>query len=128
MASILAHTHLHNKSAKPGGRFWGQREPFFLANVPNGSVVLDLGAGSMHFGSKLDRSVTYIPVDAIDRGESSMRVCNFNWHEYPMSISPTPTVLVVQGLFEYIYDKLCARARLLQRSCILHSGCMHADA
>ena len=62
MASILAHTHLHNKSAKPGGRFWGQREPFFLANVPNGSVVLDLGAGSMHFGSKLDRSVTYIPV------------------------------------------------------------------
>ena len=107
MTSIDAHINLHNKTAKPGGRFWGQREPFFLANVPNGSVVLDLGAGSMHFGSMLaDRSVTYIPVDAIDRGERSMRVCNFNRHEYPIAISPTPTVLVVQGLFEYIYDKL----------------------
>jgi len=37
---------------------------------------------------------------------AAMRLCNLNKHEYPLNIQPTPTVIVVQGVFEYIYDKL----------------------
>ena len=58
-----------------------------------------------------------------------MRLCNLNKHEYPLSVSPAPTILVVQGVFEYIYDKLlflramrCAypRAKLLLSYAVGH--------
>jgi hypothetical protein len=105
MASIVQHKSLHQKA-----RFWGQREPFFVGNIPNGSVVADLGCGAMHLRSALESShhtgVHYIPVDAVHRGDAAMRLCNLNKHEYPLNLHPTPTVVVVQGLFEYIYDKL----------------------
>lgn len=105
MASIVQHKSLHQKS-----RFWGQREPWFVSNIPNNSVVADLGCGAMHLRSALESSfhtgVQYIPVDAVHRGDAAMRLCNLNKHEYPLNLHPTPTVIVVQGVFEYIYDKL----------------------
>ena len=105
MLSVAQHANLHQKA----GRFWGQREPWFVENIPNRSVVLDLGAGSMHLRTALaeaGRRITYIPVDATHRGDPAMRLCNLNNHEYPLSITPLPRVLVVQGVLEYLYDKL----------------------
>ena len=129
MASIVMHKSLHQKA----GRFWGQREPFFLSHIPNASIVLDIGAGSMHLRTALadaGRSgVRYVPVDAVHRGHPHMRLCNLNKHEYPLSVSPAPTILVIQGVLEYIYDKLlflramrCAypRAKLLLSYAVGH--------
>lgn len=90
--------------------FWSEREKWVSDRIQNNSVVLDLGAGTMHLEKVLyeaGKTVEYLPVDVTDRLRSDDRqiYCNFNNNEYPMNVTPTPTVVVIQGLFEYIYDK-----------------------
>ena len=63
----------------------------------------------MHLKAALHRAgrtIHYTPVDAIDRGDASMLLCHFNLHEYPLRVTPAPSVLVMQGVLEYVYDKL----------------------
>ena len=49
-----------------------------------------------------------MPVDVTDRGEPTMLRCHLNLHQLPLRVSTprVPTVLVLQGVFEYVYDKL----------------------
>lgn len=101
----------HFKSMHKGdGWFWPEREAYFLERIPvKGAVILDLGAGSMHLKKSLKRTHTafdYIPVDGVGRDEPSMRICNFKYQQYPVCVKPTPTVVVMQGVMEYIYDKI----------------------
>ena len=106
MTSIVVHRDLHTRSRT---KFWSARELWFVDAIANSSVVLDVGAGSMHLSESLaaaKSSVTYIPVDAVQRGHPRMRICRLHLHEFPLSVKPTPTVLVFQGVFEYVYDKV----------------------
>jgi hypothetical protein len=104
MASIKRHTKLHlmNKS-------WTHREDWFVARIPDGAAVLDMGAGAMHLRVALRaagrRAFSYTPVDVTDRGDPRMLLCHFNLHEYPLRVLPVPTVVVLQGVIEYVYDK-----------------------
>lgn len=90
------------------GRHWSNREAWFVDHIPDDSRVVDLGAGAMHLNVSLNRArrgIHYVPVDAHDRGVPAMRVCMLNKWEYPISLTPQPTVIVMQGVLEYITDK-----------------------
>jgi hypothetical protein len=99
--SLRAFSDLHKTD-----RHWGVREDFFARHIPADAVVLDLGAGAMHLRSRLNASHHYIPVDGTFRRAAEQRVCNFNDHEYPLRVKPVPTVVVAQGVSEYVSDKL----------------------
>ena len=78
---------------------------------PDAKVLMDLGAGAralerdvMHMHNLT--SLAYIPVDVFKRDEPRMRVCDFNNFEFPLAVTPPPDVIVVQGVLEYVYDKL----------------------
>ena len=107
MRSVVRHALLHKTK-----RLWSsQREQWFIDQIPDGATVLDLGAGSMHVRMALEqagrRRISYTPADVVDRGASRMLVCHFNLHEYPLQVrAPEPTHVVLQGVLEYVYDKL----------------------
>ena len=87
---------------------WPDRERWMVSRIPNGAVVLDLGAGQMHLNHTLQRQrsqIQYIPVDAYARSSANIIICNLNVWEYPLSIVPPPTVIVAQGIMEWINDK-----------------------
>ena len=42
-------------------------------------------------------------------------LCRFNEHEYPLTVSPAPTVFVLQGVLEYLFDKVRAQAGTRRR-------------
>jgi hypothetical protein len=44
-------------------------------------------------------------VDATARGEPTTRVCNFAQQQFPMCITPAPTLVVMQGVIEYVAAK-----------------------
>jgi len=92
--------NMHNKSMA-----WDGRMKHFMRFIPENSVVLDLGCGSMHVGKALPQNCTYIPVDAFPRDDPSVLRCDFTQGEYPLQLNPPPTVVVAQGVFEYIFDK-----------------------
>ena len=101
--SVRAFANLHQT-----GHHWNSRETWFVDHIPDDSRVVDLGAGAMHLNVSLNiarRGIHYVPVDAHDRGVAAMRVCMLNKWEYPISLSPQPTVIVMQGVLEYITDK-----------------------
>ena len=95
---------------------WSMRRAWFVDQIRDKDVVLDLGAGSMALARDLEQlqqagkgkisSFKYFPVDIFDRGNKAMSVCNFNLWEYPLTLSPSPTVIVAQGVFEFVFDKL----------------------
>lgn len=102
-ASVHAFADLHRS-----GHHWGSREAWFVDSIADEATVLDLGAGAMHLNVSLAgkrHGIQYLPVDAHDRGTAAMRVCMFNKWEYPVSLVPKPTVIVMQGILEYIIDK-----------------------
>ena len=42
-------------------------------------------------------------------------LCNFNEYEYPLTLNPKPTTIILQGLIEYIYDKQVFLQRYRQK-------------
>ena len=105
MASVERHKNLHLVN-----RSWSARAQFFVQRIPKqGAHVLDMGAGAVGLRHQLLATgsiFTYTPVDAVDRHDTRMRICQLNMHEYPLRISPPPTHLVLQGVLEYMYDKM----------------------
>ena len=115
-ASSMASTRRHRSL----NHSWPLRQQWFvdqlrvpLAMDQSSVSVLDIGAGSMSLRDALlesthnaKRRLIYTPVDFTDRGSERMCVCHLNLHEYPLSVTPTPTHIVLQGVFEYVYDKL----------------------
>lgn len=78
---------------------------------PNVKVLMDLGAGARALEKDVQvmhklPSLTYIPVDIFKRDEPRMRVCDFNNFEFPLEVEPPPDVIVLQGVLEYVYDKM----------------------
>lgn len=91
------------------GWYWPAREMWFVQRTPEDAVVLDLGAGAMHLNKSLvkhEKRAIYVPSDGVDRGEPSMRVCNYRYMQLPVCVEPTPTVVVMQGVLEYQFDKV----------------------
>lgn len=67
-------------------------------------VVLDLAAGAMAMRGLIPETSKYIPVD-IHRRDQDTIICDFNMGEYPLTIEPRPTVVIAQGVYEYLLDK-----------------------
>ncbi len=78
--------------------------------------LLDLGAGIMSLKKivsqqfhefKVNVTLNYYPVDAFRRSNETI-VCDFNEHEYPLKevVQHNINILVCQGCFEYVYDKI----------------------
>ena len=89
-------------------RAWAVRERWFVKLTPASAVVLDLGAGAMHLRTALrnlmrTRNVTYLPVDGVRRSAETC-VCDFNRADLPLRAKPTPTLLVMQGVLEYLAE------------------------
>lgn len=90
---------------------WGTREGKVVEAVrPNkAAIILDLGCGIGHLGKALRKRFPdfhYYPVDAFPRPNlPDQLLCNFNKYEYPLTLNPKPTTIILQGLIEYIYDK-----------------------
>jgi hypothetical protein len=109
MISVQRHKDLHHQNATRS--VWSSREAWFVDRIPDGAAVLDIGAGAMHLLASLRQAkksrVKYMAVDAVERGaDAHVRLCNLNLHEYPLHVTPQPTHIVLQGVLEYLYDKV----------------------
>ena len=82
-------------------RFWPERNKIVANSIPNGSNVIDLGAGMQKLSEVLPDNCTYQAVDLFPRDKNTI-ICDFNEDEFP-NIEQYD-VVVCQGLFEYIHD------------------------
>ena len=60
---------------------WPDRERWMVSRIPDGAVVLDIGAGQMQLNNTLQRQrsqIQYIPVDAFARNSAYVIICNLN--------------------------------------------------
>lgn len=83
--------------------FWDERNKIIAKMIPNGSSVLDLGAGSQTLRNYL-QNCHYQPVDFYKKTPDTL-ICDFNNGEFPSLMNKFDYV-VCSGLFEYIRDPL----------------------
>ena len=88
------------------------RMQMVASRIPDGSRVLDMGCASEGLGELLRhtrRNITYCPSDIVPRTKPwRASVCNMNLGQFPLSVYPPPTHIILQGVWVYIYDKLLA--------------------
>lgn len=82
-------------------RFWPERSEIIVNHIPQGSNVIDLGAGMQQLKEILPNNCTYQAVDLFARDDDTI-ICDFNQGEFPDI--EFYDVVVCQGLFEYIHD------------------------
>jgi hypothetical protein len=77
---------------------WQSRASKAAQWIPQDSVVLDLGCGSMELEKELPSGCTYIPSDIVARDERTI-VCNLNKQYLP---ELKVTVVTVLGVLEHL--------------------------
>jgi len=80
--------------------FWDERAAVAARHIPDGTRVLDLGAGAMGLRRFLAPACVYIPCDVVER-EPGALVADLNKGEFPPGAYDWVTVL---GVLEYIHD------------------------
>lgn len=83
------------------GNLWPQRLRLAAAMIPNGSSVLDLGAGSMALEEALAPDCTYQAADVIERRPGACLIVDLNARQFP---SGRYDWIVVLGVVEYVRD------------------------
>ena len=87
-----------------------ERMSLVIDAIPSGSRVLDIGCATQgigHFISGRRSNITYCPVDMVPRTSPwRAAVCNLNLLQFPLTIKPPPTHIVLQGVWTYLYDKV----------------------
>src|SRR6185312_8871325 len=71
--------------------------------VPDGSRVIEFGAGNRLLEKHLDSSCTYTPSDLVDRGPGTI-VCDLNERPLPDLGTDTYDTAVILGVLEYLTD------------------------
>jgi hypothetical protein len=82
---------------------WKPRTKRAAALVPNGSRVIEFGAGNRNLERYLDPSCTYVASDIVDRGPGTI-VCNINLRPLPDLGAGAYDVAVLLGVLEYLRD------------------------
>jgi hypothetical protein len=90
-------------SSKGLEAWWDERTRALAALVPEGSTVLEFGAGRRQLEKYLPSDCTYIPSDLVDRGPGTL-VCDLNHRPLPSLGGMAPTVAVFSGVLEYVKD------------------------
>jgi hypothetical protein len=83
--------------------WWHSRTEKIAKWVPDGSRVLEFGAGGRHLESLLGSNCEYIPSDLVDRGPGTV-VCDLNQRPLPDLKYLMAHVAVFAGVLEYLND------------------------
>lgn len=83
--------------------WWKPRTEKVASLIPNGTRVLEFGAGNRHLESLLAKDCEYIPSDLVDRGPGTV-VCDLNKRPLPDLSYLMANVGVFVGVLEYISD------------------------
>jgi hypothetical protein len=79
---------------------WDERAVLMVADIPAGSRVIDVGAGSQVVRGLLPEGCDYVPVDLVSRSPDTI-VCDLNRDGLP---GLTADWLVASGVIEYVFD------------------------
>lgn len=80
---------------------WDQRTKLIASLIPEGSSVLEFGAGKMSLKSYLPLGCRYTPADMVERGNGTI-VCDLN--DICLPLFEYSDIVVFGGVLEYIYD------------------------
>ncbi len=83
--------------------WWQPRTEKVAKLIPNGTRVLEFGAGNRHLESLLAKDCEYIPSDLVDRGPGTV-ICDLNKRPLPDLSYLMAHVGVFVGVLEYISD------------------------
>lgn len=83
--------------------WWESRTRMLAAMVPQGSRVVEFGAGTRSLGRSLDPSCSYVASDLVERGPDTF-VCDLNRRPLPDLGPLQPDVAVFAGVLEYLRD------------------------
>ena len=86
---------------------WSKRAAKAAKLIEPDSIVLDIGAGSMAFGSWLPDGCKYIPADIVSRSEGCL-VVDLNAGEFP---DVRADVVSMLGVLEYLHDPATVLAK-----------------
>jgi hypothetical protein len=84
-------------------QWWEARTEKAASFIPNGSRVIEFGAGHRALERYLDPSCTYVPSDIVDRGPGTL-VHDLNQRPLPDLGADVYDVAVLMGVLEYIRD------------------------
>jgi hypothetical protein len=82
---------------------WKPRTRRAAALVPDGSRVIEFGAGNRNLEPYLDPSCTYVASDLVDRGPGTI-VCDLNRRPLPDLGAGAYDAAVLLGVLEYLRD------------------------
>jgi hypothetical protein len=82
---------------------WEPRTARMAKWIPNGSRVIEFGAGNQKLKSLLDSTCVYFAYDLVDRGNTAF-VCDLNKRPLPEFSHLSAQVAVFSGVLEYIHD------------------------
>lgn len=101
---------------------WESRTIALASMIPEGSTVLEFGAGRRNLEKRLPAGCEYIPSDLTSRGPDTI-VCDLN--RRPLPAFPRSQVVVFLGVLEYVADvpSLLAHLRPLTNSCLVSYVC-----
>jgi hypothetical protein len=104
IAGVLQRTD-YRRWANPGSleQWWEARTELAAGFIPNGSRVIEFGAGRRALERHLDPSCTYVPSDIVDR-EPGTLVCDLNQRPLPDLGTDVYDVAVLMGVLEYVRD------------------------
>jgi hypothetical protein len=83
--------------------WWDERTTLLARLVPDGSRVIEFGAGRRSLEKLLPANCVYVPSDLTDRGPGTL-VCDLNRRPFPDLRPIAPTVAVFSGVLEYVRD------------------------
>ena len=79
--------------------------------VSRGPATLLCRFNSVSQGRVGQRDVTFVGFALGDIPAGALNLAcppaSLTQHEYPLTVEPAPTVFVVQGVLEYLFDKVC---------------------
>jgi hypothetical protein len=81
--------------------WWSSRTQRIAQLIPDGSVVIEFGAGSRLLEPLLASSCVYVPSDLVDRGPGTV-ICDLNKRPLPDLEYLLAHVAVFVGVFEYL--------------------------
>lgn len=83
--------------------WWSSRTERIARLIPDGSRVLEFGAGNRQLESLLSATCSYVPSDLVDRGPGTV-ICDLNKRPLPDLRGLTADGAVFAGVLEYIDD------------------------
>jgi hypothetical protein len=90
-------------SAEGLEEWWSARTDIIAELVPQGSRVIEFGAGRRYLEQHLPLGCTYTPLDLVDRGPGTI-VCDLNRRPLPDLRDRAFDVAVFAGVLEYLRD------------------------